>query len=47
MLSFYKKNVFERRSGKKIEIEDVQEPQTDIQIELEPKAITLNAQHKA
>jgi len=43
-----KKNIiFERRSDKKIELEDVQESQTNIQIELEPEAITLNVQPKA
>jgi len=48
MLSSRKKNIiFERRSDKKIELEDVQESQTNIQIELKPEAITLNVQPKA
>jgi len=34
-------------SERKIKLEEVQESQTDIQIELKPKAITLDVQPKA
>jgi hypothetical protein len=34
-------------SETKIKLEEVQESQTDIQIELEPKVITLDVQPKA
>jgi hypothetical protein len=46
MLLFYKKKEFilERSSQRKIELEEVQESQTDIQMELKLKAITLDVE---
>jgi hypothetical protein len=42
-----KKHVLERSSGKTIELEEVEEPYTDIQIEHEHEVITLDVQLEA